>query len=289
MSGEMKWIDLRSDTVTQPTPAMREAMANAAVGDDVYEDDPTVRELEQLAAEKAGKEAALFVPSGTFGNQLCIMTHCLRGDEILVGDPSHILVDEVGALGVIAGVQSRTFDMRDGRPDLDEILYKMRTDDDIHSPRTGLLCLEDALADGRILRQDDLKAAYELAHAYGIPVHIDGARLFNAAVAQGIDVKEITQYCDSVMFCVSKGLCAPVGSLVAGSADFNIAPGADGKPGLYGKSNLDGAALKESLYRRGIKINTEEVDGSFRFVTHEGITPEDIDYMTGVLKEVLAS
>ena len=216
----MKWIDLRSDTVTMPTDEMRKAMANALVGDDVYEDDPTVNKLEELAAKVVGKEAALFVPSGTFGNQVCIFSHTLRGDEILIGDPSHILIDEVGALSVIAGVQSRTYDVSNGRIDPEEVRGKIRAEDDIHFPRTGLVCMEDALADGRVLKQEDIKAVYEVAKEYGLPVHVDGARIFNAATSLGIDVKEITQYCDSVMFCLSKGLCAPVGSMVAGTKEF---------------------------------------------------------------------
>ncbi len=215
----MKWIDLRSDTVTQPTPGMREAMFKAEVGDDVYGDDPTMNRLEQIAADRLGKEAALFVPSGTFGNQLALLTHCRRGDEVLLGEDCHILAHEVGASAVIAGVQARTFAVRDGRVDPAEIRAKIRGDD-IHYPATGLICLENALSDGRVVGLGAMRAARDAARAAGVPVHLDGARVFNAATALGVDVKELAACCDSVMFCLSKGLCAPVGSMLVGGRDF---------------------------------------------------------------------
>jgi len=215
----MRYIDLRSDTVTMPTDEMRKAMAAAPVGDDVYEDDPTIKRLEELAARMAGKEAALFVPSGTMGNQLAIMSHTSYGDEIIVGANSHIVVHEVGAAARLSGVSYAIVDNPDDRIYAKDIIRKIRTDD-IHHPRTGLVCLENALANGTVVPLDIMKEAYETAKANGMPVHTDGARLFNAAAALGVDASEIARYTDSIMFCLSKGLCAPVGSMLAGSVEF---------------------------------------------------------------------
>jgi threonine aldolase len=215
----MKFIDLRSDTVTQPTQEMREAMYKAEVGDDVYGDDPTIRELEEYAAHLVGKEASLFVPSGTFGNQLALFTHCRHGDEVILGDFCHIVANDVGASSVIAGVQLRTLQSRKGALDPDEVRSKIRGED-IHFPRTGLICLENAHSNGRVIPLENMEKIYGIAREHGIPVHLDGARLFNAATSLGIDAAEIAKYCDSVMFCLSKGLCAPVGSMLAGSSSF---------------------------------------------------------------------
>ncbi len=215
----MRFIDLRSDTVTLPTQAMKKAMFEAQVGDDVYGDDPTVNELEAFAAKLVGKEAALFVPSGTFGNQLALLTHCKRGDEVIVGDDSHIVVHEVGAAAVIAGVQLRTLKSNKGELDPNEVEAKIRGID-IHFPDTGLICLENAHSNGRVISLENMQSIYSVARKHNLPVHLDGARLFNAATYLKVDANEITQYCDSVMFCLSKGLCAPVGSILAGSKEF---------------------------------------------------------------------
>jgi threonine aldolase len=216
----MQWIDVRSDTVTHPTPAMREAMARAEVGDDVYGDDPTVNALEARAARQLGKEAALFVSSGTLGNQLALFTHCNRGEEVIVGDDCHIVWHEAGASAVIAGVQLRTIESRDGGMPVEAIARRIRVGDDIHCPKTGLICLENAHSNGRVIPLDLMRETYALARAHEVPVHLDGARAFNAAVALGVDVREITRHADSVMCCLSKGLAAPVGSILAGSAEF---------------------------------------------------------------------
>ncbi|MDK2906387.1 MAG: threonine aldolase [Petrotoga sp.] len=217
----MRYIDIRSDTVTQPTQEMREAMFNAKVGDDVYDEDPTMKKLEKYAAEVVGKEDALFVPSGTFGNQLSIFTHCERGNEVILDDSCHVVVHEVGAASVIAGVQLRTIKSDKGVMSPQDIQNRIRKEeDDLHFPSTGLICLENAHSNGRVLPLENMKEISEIAHENGIPVHLDGARVFNAATYLDVDPKEITQYCDSVMFCLSKGLCAPVGSLLAGSKDF---------------------------------------------------------------------
>lgn len=215
----MNYIDLRSDTVTMPTDEMRRAMAEAPVGDDVYEDDPTVNQLEALAAEIAGKEAALFVPSGTFGNQLALFTHAKRGQEVIVGSNNHIVVHEVGASAVIAGVQLRTLQTTNGTMCPKEVELAIRQND-IHEPETGLICVENAHGCGAVVSLDTLREIKKVANMHNIPVHMDGARLFNAALALGVEAKDITKQCDSVMFCLSKGLAAPMGSMLAGSRDF---------------------------------------------------------------------
>ncbi|MBM3115182.1 threonine aldolase family protein [Jeongeupia naejangsanensis] len=212
----MEWIDVRSDTVTQPTPAMRAAMAEAVVGDDVYGDDPAVASLEAAAAERLGKAAALFVPTGTFGNQLAMFTHCERGDEVIVAEDSHIVWHEVGGAAIIAGVNLRPVPVLNG----DAVRTRIRPGGDIHLPRTGLVCVENARGAGSVMPLATMREIHEVANHAGIPVHLDGARLFNAAVALGVEARELAQYADSVMFCLSKGLAAPVGSILAGPAGF---------------------------------------------------------------------
>ncbi|NLC15470.1 MAG: low-specificity L-threonine aldolase [Firmicutes bacterium] len=216
-----KTIDLRSDTVTQPTPEMREAMARAEVGDDVYGEDPTINRLEALGAEMVGKDAAVFVPTGTMGNQVSIMARANRGDEIIVESNAHIFMYEAGGPAVLSGVQIRTVPGTRGAMDPEDVKAAIR-EDDIHCPRTALICMENThnRSGGCVLPLENMRAIYELAKAQGIAVHLDGARVFNAAAALGVDVKQITKFADSVQFCLSKGLCAPVGSLVAGPKDF---------------------------------------------------------------------
>ncbi len=211
----MKLIDLRSDTVTKPTLAMRAAMAAAEVGDDVYGDDPTVNKLEALAAEMLGKEAAMFVTSGTMGNQLGIISQTRRGDEIIAGADCHIVMHEVGAAAVLSGVNVRQLTYPNSVP-VPELIQAHIRPDDIHEPPTRLICVENALANGRVVPVETMERIYAIAQAHGIPVHLDGARVFNAAAALQVDVKEITQYADTVSCCLSKGLCAPVGSIFAG-------------------------------------------------------------------------
>jgi threonine aldolase len=212
-------IDLRSDTVTKPTEKMRKAMAEAEVGDDVYGDDPTVNALEELGAELAGKEAAIFVPSGTFGNQLALFTWCGRGTEVILGNECHIIVHEAGAASVIAAVQTRPVPAPEGTPDPEAVRRLIRKRD-LHGPATSLICLENAHSQGRVVSLADMDAIRGIAAEGGLPIHLDGARIFNAAACLGIAAREIACRVDSVMFCLSKGLCAPVGSLLAGSADF---------------------------------------------------------------------
>ncbi|TCO74604.1 low-specificity L-threonine aldolase [Marinisporobacter balticus] len=217
----MKRIDLRSDTITQPTQKMRDAMYTAVVGDDVYGDDPTVLELEAYAAKLVGKETAIFVPSGTFGNQLALFTHCKRGDEVILGDDCHIVVHEVGAASVIAGVQLRTLVTDKGALNPEEVNRRIRKEaEDIHYPSTGLICIENAHSNGCVISIENMNKIYEIAKEKEVPVHLDGARIFNAAIHLNVNVEEITKYCDSVNFCLSKGLCAPIGSILAGSEKF---------------------------------------------------------------------
>ena len=215
----MKYIDLRSDTVTMPTDEMRQAMATAEVGDDVYEDDPTINKLEKLAAEKVGKDAAIFVPSGTFGNQLALFTHARRGQEVIIGRNNHIVVHEVGASAVIAGVQLRTLTTHNGAMNPEDVEKAIRIDD-IHQPETGLICVEEAHGCGSVVPLETLKEIKQIAERHLLPVHMDGARIFNAAVSLGVDAKEIASCCDTVMFCLSKGRAAPAGSMLAGSKEF---------------------------------------------------------------------
>lgn len=211
----MRYIDLRSDTVTQPTREMREAMYNAVVGDDVYGDDPTANRLEQLAAAMLGKEAALFLPSGTMANQIGVMCHTSRGDEVILSSDCHIFIHEVGAVAVLSGANLRPLSFPRGIYDPD-IIEKAIRPEDIHQPRTALICLENALGNGRVVPAERMAAVYNLARQKEIAVHLDGARLFNAAIALGVDVREISKNCDTLSCCLSKGLAAPVGSLLAG-------------------------------------------------------------------------
>lgn len=218
----MEIIDLRSDTVTRPTPAMREAMYRAEVGDDVYGEDPTVNKLERMAAERLGKGAALFVPSGTMGNLVALLAHCERGDEVILGDRSHTFLYEQGGMAALGGITPYPVPNRDdGTIRLDDIENAIRPDD-AHFPRTQLVCLENThnMCNGTPLPVAYMTDAAEAAHSHGLRVHLDGARVFNAAVALDVDVKDVVRDVDSVMFCLSKGLSAPVGSMVCGSADF---------------------------------------------------------------------
>ncbi len=217
----MELIDLRSDTVTVPTQEMRDAMATAAVGDDVYGEDPTVNELESLGARMTGKEAGLFVTSGTMGNQVAVMSHTNRGDEVICEAEAHIFYYEVAGLAVLSGVQTRPLPSVRGILTAETIEAAVRPVD-IHQPRSALVCLEDThnRAGGTCYPLETLAAIRKVADRHRMSVHIDGARLFNAAVAQGIKVDKIAHYADSVQFCLSKGLCAPVGTLLVGRKDF---------------------------------------------------------------------
>src|SRR5574339_806555 len=194
----MEYVDLRSDTVTKPTPAMREAMAGAEVGDDVYRDDPTVNKLEELAAEMLGKEAALFVPSGTMGNLLALLVHCQRGDEVIVGNQSHIYLNEAGGMSALGGIQACPVQNQlDGTLALDDILASIRTED-VHQPITRLVCLENTqnVCGGVPLTLEYTRQVGQLAREHGLSFHLDGARIFNAAVALNVNVRELAAPAD---------------------------------------------------------------------------------------------
>lgn len=218
----MNVIDLRSDTVTQPTPAMREAMAYAPVGDDVYGEDPTINQLQDEAAAMLGKEAALFVTSGTQGNLTAVLSHCARGDEMILGKESHIFKYEVGSAAAYGGVQPNTLDVQpDGTLDLNAVRRAIRPAN-AHFPVTRLICLENTQggAWGAPLSADYIGSVAAIARENGLKLHIDGARLFNASAALQTPVDQLVKEADSVTFCLSKGLCAPVGSILVGSKDF---------------------------------------------------------------------
>jgi threonine aldolase len=215
----MKVIDLRSDTVTRPSPEMRAAMASADVGDDVYGEDPTVNRLEAMAAERLGKEAALFVCSGTQSNLLALLSHCERGDEYIVGQQAHTYKYEGGGAAVLGSIQPQPLDYEpDGSLDFARIEAAINPDD-LHFARTRLLCLENTQA-GKALPLGYLRQAGEFARAKGLHLHLDGARVFNAAIHGRVPVAEIARPFDSVSFCLSKGLGAPVGSLLCASRDL---------------------------------------------------------------------
>jgi len=217
-------IDLRSDTVTKPTAAMRAAMAEAEVGDDVYGEDPTVNRLQERAAEVFGKEAALFVPTGSMGNQIAVKLHTEPGQEIIIEERGHIFNFEMGTPAAVAGVMIRTVKSHDGSGMLtwDEIASALHIGQPYYSSPTGLICLENThnFAGGSVMTAEHCAGICEKAHALGIPVHMDGARIFNASVALDTPVSELTRNCDSVQFCLSKGLGAPVGSMLLGTKDF---------------------------------------------------------------------
>jgi threonine aldolase len=218
----MNVIDQRSDTVTLPSAGMREAMARAELGDDVFGEDPTVNRLQEVAAERLGKEAALLTTSGTQSNLAATLTHCRRGNEALVGDQAHMLIFEVGGAFGLGGVGLRPVrNDSKGRLDMADLRAKVNVDDDHFAP-TGLICVENThnRCGGAVLNEEDLAAVRALADAHGLPLHMDGARLFNAAAALGVPVSRLAAYADSVCFSLSKGLGCPVGSVLCGTKEF---------------------------------------------------------------------
>jgi len=218
----MKPIDLRSDTVTLPTEKMRKAMATAELGDDVYGEDPTVNRLQAISAERMGKEAALFVPSGTMGNLAAVLTHCGRGDEVILGDCAHTFLYEGGGISALGGVHPHTIpNQPDGTLLIDDIIGAVRADDP-HFPKSKCLILENTQnrCGGVSISREYMLQAASAAHEAGLTVHLDGARIFNAAVDRGVPAVDLVDMVDSVTFCLSKGLCAPVGSVLCGSNEF---------------------------------------------------------------------
>jgi threonine aldolase len=218
----MEIYDLRSDTVTKPTPEMREAMAKAEVGDDVFMEDPTVNRLQELAAERMGKEAGLFVASGTMGNLAAVLTHCGRGDEAIVGNLGHTFLFEAGGISALGGVHPYVLpNQPDGTLRLEDIRGAVRADD-IHAPVSKIVILENThnRCGGVALTAEYTRQVADLTHEKGLQLHLDGARIFNAAAVLGVDARELAAPVDSVTFCLSKGLCAPVGSVLCGSREF---------------------------------------------------------------------
>jgi threonine aldolase len=215
----MRIIELRSDTFTKPTPAMRRAMADAEVGDDQYGEDPTVNRLEKRASEIVGKEAALYVPSGMMGNLCGVLSQTQRGDEVILGDLAHIVQNEMGASFVVGGVVPRLVPNGDGLPSLEDLAGAVRPQG--MYPRTSLICLENSHNNcgGAVITPEQTKAIADFAHARGMRVHLDGARIFNAAAALGVEAKALVRDVDTVQFCFSKGLAAPVGSILCGDAE----------------------------------------------------------------------
>ncbi len=268
-------IDLRSDTVTKPTEEMREAMFNAEVGDDVYGEDPTVNKLEELAANMLGKEAALFVTSGTQGNQIAVLSHTQPGDEIILEAESHIFYYEAGAVAALAGVQTRTIKGDSGQMPVDEIAKAIRGEN-IHLPKTSLICLENThnRGGGVVLPLEYMKEVCNLDRK-NISIHLDGARIFNAAVALGVDVKEIAQYTDTIQLCLSKGLSAPVGSLLVGSNEWiNKArkwrkrlgggmrqAGIIAAPGIISLTKMVDRLADDHKLAKQLAIGLDEIDG----------------------------
>ncbi|MHB8817642.1 MAG: low-specificity L-threonine aldolase [Bellilinea sp.] len=215
-------IDLRSDTVTQPTPAMREAMYHAEVGDDVLGEDPTINRLEEMAAEKMGKQAGLFVSSGTMGNLIAVLVHCQRGDEAIMGHLGHTFLFEGGGISALGGIFVHTLpNQPDGTILLDQVAGSIRGSD-IHQPITRLLILENThnRCGGTVFTPEYMQQAGDLVHGQGLRLHLDGARIFNAAAALGVPATDLAASADSVTFCLSKGLCAPVGSVLCGNHEF---------------------------------------------------------------------
>ena len=218
----MRTVDLRSDTTTLPTDEMRQAIAESELGDDVFQGDPTVNKLQDLAAQRMGKEAALLVPSGTMANLASILTHCGRGAEVILGNRAHTYKYEKGGISAYGGIHSTQIpNQDDGTMQLEDIRAAIRGIDD-HFPVTKLICLENThnVCGGAPLSVTYTKEVANLARAHNIKLHIDGARIFNAAVAQGVEVQELVEDADSMSFCMSKGLAAPVGSIICGSKDF---------------------------------------------------------------------
>jgi threonine aldolase len=293
-------VELRSDTFTRPTEAMRRAMYEAEVGDDVWDEDPTVHRLEERAAELTGKAAAVFVSSGTQGNLTGILAHTNPGDEILLGDQSHVFWYEVAGTAVVGGLQTRPLPNGEGRLDPELVQAAIRAKD-IHFPPTGLLVLENThnRCGGTVSNREQTLALTDIAHSAGIPVHLDGARVFNAAVALGIPVAALTEPVDSVTFCLSKGLGAPVGSVLCGEAHLierarrwrKMLGGGMRQVGVLAAAGL--VALSEQVERLaedhanarvlaeglaqipGIRIDPRRVETNIVFFSYDGRAPEN--------------
>jgi len=267
----MKYIDLRSDTVTKPTKEMRDAMYKAPVGDDVFSDDTLMNELEDLVAKTLGKEAGVFVPSGTFSNQLSLFTHCNQGDEVIVDQDAHIVQHESGASPVISSVQLFTLESQNGIWDLKKLerVIKKKT---ISTTQTKLVCMENAY-NGTVLPLDYMKQVYHIAKSHNLAVHLDGARIFNAATALGVEVKNIAQYADTVSVCLSKALGAPVGTVLVGSKEFV-------KKARLKRKQMGGGMRQIGILAAAAKISVETMSKRL-YIDHENAA-----YMDRLLREI---
>jgi threonine aldolase len=294
----MTQIDFRSDTVTLPSAEMRSAMAAADLGDDVYGEDPTVNALEAHAAARLGKEAGLFVPSGTMGNLLAVMAHTRPGDEVVLGRGTHTYVAEAGGAARIAGVSSKPISQERGRLQPSEIVGAINPAGDSHYPRSALLIVEQP-HNGWVMPVQDLEASTRTGRDYGLGIHMDGARIFNAALALGVPANTLSQHADTVMFCVSKGLAAPVGSLLVGSSELiqkarwhrkvlgggMRQAGVLAAAGLYALNHMvdrlaedhaNARALAQGLRRLGWQIDRETVETNIFFVEPpQGLDPRE--------------
>ncbi|MBK9779062.1 MAG: low-specificity L-threonine aldolase [Anaerolineales bacterium] len=279
----MNYVDLRSDTVTKPTPEMREAMAEAEVGDDVYGDDPTVNLLQVKAAEMLGKEAALFVPSGTMGNLLALLVHCARGEEVICGDKSHIYVNEAGGMAALGGIFPHPIpNQADGTLRLEDIRASIQPDDS-HRTISRLVCIENTqnMCGGVVLGVDYTRQVGQLAKENGLKFHIDGARIFNAAAALDVDIKQLVAPADSVMFCLSKGLVSPIGSMLVGSKEF-ISRAHRLRKMLGGGMRQAGVMAAAGLISLE-KMTTRQ----FRLVTHYWVDDAGVEKTVKAFGEVL--
>lgn len=338
----MRVVDFRSDTVTHPSPEMRRAMFEAELGDDVFGDDPTVKRLEEMAAERLGKEAAMFVASGTMGNLVSVLTHGQRGDEIILGDKAHVFRSEAGGASALGGVSYHTVrnDER-GMMDPDDVAGAIRDSSNIHNPRTAVIALENTqnACGGAVLTASDTKAIADVGHSHDIPLHIDGARIFNAAAALETPASELVKDADTLSFCLSKGLSCPIGSVICGSNEFidrahwwrKMVGGGMRQVGVIaaagivalesmvdrladdhanarklalGLSQIPGISIDpdslptnliffevmpEKRVEIAYKLNERGIKGGspqrrWRYVTHYGITSDDIDYALDVVE-----
>ena len=341
----MRVVDLRSDTVTLPSPEMRRAMYEAELGDDVYGEDPTLNRLEAMAAERFDKEAAVFVASGTMGNLVSVLAHTQRGDEIILGNKSHIFRSEAGGSSVLGGLSFHTIPNDDrGMLDPEDVRAAVRPIDP-HMPRTALVCLENTqnACGGATLTQDDMHSVASVAREYGLGVHVDGARIFNSSVALEAPVAELARDADSVTFCLSKGLSCPVGSVIVGSEDYiqearrwrkmvggsMRQAGVLAAAGVVALDNMVDRLAEDHSNARKLSEGLAEIDGididpdglptnlvffeierddwpdlhrqlvargvkgggggkRWRYVTHYGITEDDIDYTLETVRDVFA-
>jgi len=255
-------IDLRSDTVTMPSDEMKQFMFNAPLGDDVYGDDPTINSLERKSSDIFGKEASLFVPSGTMANLISVLTHCNRGDEIILGNKSHIFVYEAGGSSVFGGVHSHQLNNNDdGTIDLNDIKNSVRNIEDAHHPKSRLVCLENThnICYGVPINENYFSKVKQIVDQHNLKLHIDGARIFNAAVALNTTVKKLAKNADSITCCLSKGLAAPVGSLIMGNKDF-ISKARHIRKALGGGMRQSGLLASAGIYSFNNMIERLEED-----------------------------